>query len=109
MKLTRRELIGMAAGATLLPAQDGQRPGFRVKVDVNMVVLSFQVQDNKNHYVNSLKPNDFRIYEDGILQRISTFASGTDAPVSVSADGSTHPLLDSKKDALPGLDRPDAL
>src|SRR6185369_12651322 len=56
----------------------------------------------------NLKPSDFRIYEDGILQKISTFASGTDAPVSVSADGSTHPLLDSKKDALPGMDRPDA-
>src|SRR5882724_3148810 len=106
MKISRRELIGMAAGATLLPAQDGQRPIFRANVD--MVVLSFQVQDNKNHYVNSLKPSDFRIYEDGILQRISTFASGTDAPVSVSTDGSTHPLLDSKKDALPGMERPDA-
>ena len=98
--------MGMAAGATLLRAQDGQRPVFRVKVD--MVVLSFQVQDSKNHYVNSLKPNDFRIYEDGILQKISTFASGTDAPVAVSVDGSTHPLLDAKKDALPGMDRPDA-
>ncbi len=96
----------MAAGATLLRAQDFQRPTFRVKVD--MVVLSFQVTDSKNHYVNSLKPSDFRIYEDGILQKVSTFASGTDAPVSVSADGSTHPLLDAKKDALPGMDRPDA-
>ena len=95
----------MAASATLLRAQD-QRPIFRANVDY--VVLSFQVTDSKNHYVNSLKPSDFRIYEDGILQRVSTFASGTDAPVSVSADGSTHPLLDAKKDALPGMDRPDA-
>ncbi|HEV3196813.1 MAG TPA: VWA domain-containing protein, partial [Bryobacteraceae bacterium] len=60
MKISRRELFGMAAGATLLSAQD-QRPIFRVKVDY--VVLSFQVTDSKNHYVNSLKPNDFRIYE----------------------------------------------
>src|ERR1017187_9840876 len=107
MKISRRELMGMAAGATLLRAQDGQRPIFRVKVDY--VVLSFQVTDSKNHYVNSLKPSDFRIYEDGILQKVSTFASGTDAPVAVSDDGSTHPLLDAKKDALPGMDRPDAV
>src|ERR1022692_1084399 len=106
MKISRRELIGMAAGATLLRAQD-QRPIFRSNVDY--VVLSFQVTDSKNHYVNSLKPSDFRIYEDGILQKISTFASGTDAPVAVSDDGSTHPLLDAKKDALPGMDRPDAV
>src|SRR5579871_2093057 len=108
MKISRRELIGMAASATLLRGQDNQRPGFRVKVDVNMVVLSFQVTDNKNKYVNSLKPSDFRIYEDGILQKISTFASGTDAPVSVAEDGSTHPILENRKESLPGMDRPDA-
>ncbi len=98
----------MAASATLLRAQDTQRPPFRVRVDVNYVVLSFQVTDSKGHYVNNLKPTDFRIYEDGILQRIATYAAGTEAPVAVGEDGSTHPLLDAKKDTLPGLDRPDA-
>ena len=94
----------MTAGAALLPAQD--RPTIRVNVD--MVVLSFQVQDSKNHYVNGLKPTDFRIYEDGILQKISTFAEGAKLPLEVADDGSTHPLLDSRKSALPGMDRPDA-
>jgi VWFA-related protein len=96
----------MAAGGTLLRAQD-QHPVFRVKVD--MVVLSFQVTDSKNHYINGLKPGDFRIYEDGILQKISTFAEGASTPVAVNLDGTTRPMLvDAKKDALPGLDRPDA-
>jgi len=99
----------MAAGAALARAQDSQRPAFRVKVNVDMVVLSFQITDSKNHYINGLKPNDFRIYEDGILQKISTFAEGANVPVAVSEDGSTHPLLESNKDALPGMDRPDAL
>jgi len=94
----------MTASAALLRAQE--RPTFRVKVD--MVVLSFQVQDSKNHYINGLKPTDFRIYEDGILQKISTFAEGAKLPVEVTQDGATHPLLDSRKDALPGMDRPDA-
>src|ERR1041384_7744445 len=105
MNISRRGFIGMTAGAALLPAQD--RPTFRIKVD--MVVLSFQVQDSKNHYVNGLKPTDFRIYEDGILQKVSTFAEGAKLPVEVAEDGSTHPLLEARKDALPGLDRPDAL
>jgi Ca-activated chloride channel homolog len=96
----------MAAGGALMRAQDSKGPIFRVKVD--MVVLSFQVTDNKNHYINGLKPGDFRIYEDGILQKISTFAEGAKAPVAVSDDGSTHPILDAKKDALPGMDKPDA-
>ena len=47
-----------------------------------MVVLSFQVTDSKGHYINGLKPGDFRIYEDGILQKISTFAEGAKAPVA---------------------------
>ena len=73
-----------------------------------MVVLSFQVTDSKNHYINGLKPGDFRIYEDGILQKISTFAEGANTPVALNADGSTRPMLDAKKDALPALERPDA-
>src|SRR5579872_2578479 len=104
MNISRRGFIGVTAGAVLLPAQD--RPTFRIKVD--MVVLSFQVQNSKNQYINGLKPTDFRIYEDGILQKISTFAEGAKVPVEVADDGSTHPLLEIKKDALPGMDRPDA-
>jgi hypothetical protein len=48
----------LIAGAMLfafgprLNAQEGQRPVFRVKVD--MVVLSFTVTDSKGHYINNL-------------------------------------------------------
>ena len=87
MIITRRGFLGVsAAGATVLRAQDAPKTVFRVKVD--MVVLSFQVTDNKGHYVNGLKPTDFKIYEDGILQQISTFAEGAKAPLQVSEDGS---------------------
>ena len=107
MTISRRAFFGLAAGAPCLLAQDaGQRPIFRVKVD--MVVLSFQVTDNKSHYINGLKPHDFRISEDGIPQRIATFAEGAKAPVSVATDGTTRPLIEGATEALPGLDRPDA-
>jgi VWFA-related protein len=96
----------MTAAGAVLRAQDGQRPIFRVKVD--MVVLSFQVTDNKGHYVNGLKPTDFRIFEDGILQQVATFAEGAKAPLAVSEDGATRPLLEVNKEALPGMERPDA-
>jgi Ca-activated chloride channel homolog len=105
MTVSRRGFMGITAGA-LLRAQDSQRPIFRVKVD--MVVYNFQVQDSKGRYINGLKPGDFRIYEDGILQKISTFAEGAKAPVAVSDDGSTRPLLEAKADVLPGMERPDA-
>src|SRR5437763_2876809 len=101
---TRRGFIGMTAGAAIARAQE-KLPTFKVKVD--MVVLSFQVQDSKNHYINGLKHTDFRIYEDGILQRVATFAEGAKAPLAIAEDGSTHPLLEGRKD-LPGMERPDA-
>jgi Ca-activated chloride channel homolog len=106
MTISRRGFLGVTAAGAVLRAQDGQRPVFKVKVD--MVVLSFQVTDSKNHYINGLKPTDFRIYEDGILQKVSTFAEGAKAPLAVGEDGSTRPLLEGQKEALPGMDRPDA-
>jgi VWFA-related protein len=105
MTLSRRGFLAAAAGGTLLRAQEPQGPVFRVKVD--MVVHSFQVTDSKNHYINGLKPADFRIFEDGIAQKISTFAEGANTPVAINADGTTTPLLNAKG-AVPGMDRPDA-
>jgi Ca-activated chloride channel family protein len=69
-------------------AQD--RPTFKVKVD--MVVLSFQITDSKGHYVNGLKPKDFRILEDGIPQKLNTFSEGNQAPVTVAEDGTVKPV-----------------
>src|ERR1039457_1649439 len=107
MTISRRELFGITAGGLLLRAQQPQqRPIFKVKVD--MVVLSFQVTDSKNHYIKGLKPSDFRIYEDGILQRVSTFAEGAGTPLAVAQDGSTRPLLVARKEEMPGLEHPDA-
>ena len=73
----------------LAAAQD--RPTFRIKVD--LVVLSFTVTDNKGHYVNGLKPSDFRILEDGIPQKLTTFSEGNKPPVEVAADGTDKPIV----------------
>ncbi len=83
-----RRILPIFGVVVLALAQD--RPTFRVKVD--MVVLSFQVTDNKGKYVNGLKPKDFRILEDGIPQKIATFGEGSKAPMEVAADGSIRPM-----------------
>jgi len=99
---SRRELLLKALSsapllwAPRLPAQDQERPTFRVKVD--MVVLSFTVTDSKGRYVNGLKPEDFRILEDGIPQKINTFAEGNKPPLQVLDDGSTRPLMTAQAD-----------
>jgi VWFA-related protein len=96
----------VAVSAALLFAQDAERPVFRVKVD--MVVLTFTVTDSRGRYVNGLKPGDFRILEDGIPQKIATFAEGSNPAVQVLADGSTRPVVLPEDAAGPalGMDRP---
>ena len=70
-------------------AQDQERPTFRVKVD--MVVLSFTVLDQKNRYVNGLKPRDFKVLEDNIPQKVATFAEGNRVPLQVLPNGDLQP------------------
>ena len=106
MRISRRTFLGVAAGAPLLRAQDVGKPAiFKVKVD--MVVLAFTVTDSKNHYVNGLKPADIRVLEDGVAQKIATFAEGSGQPLAVKEDGSVQPLLGGSAE-LPGLENPDA-
>jgi len=51
-----------------------------------MVVLTFSVTDNKGKSVSGLTPNDVRIFENGVAQRIAAFAEG-EQPVLGSRDG----------------------
>ena len=72
------------------PPVDDDKPTFRVKVD--MVVLSFTVKDSKGKYITGLKSKDFKVTEDGILQKMNTFGEGNKAPVQVLDDGTTRNL-----------------
>jgi Ca-activated chloride channel family protein len=90
----------VAVGATTLLLWAQERPTFRVKVD--MVVLSFTVQDSKGKYINGLKPSDFRISEDGIVQKVATFAEGNRPALQVNDDGTTRPLIASGEGGTPG-------
>src|ERR1700682_2979684 len=99
LTLLRRSLVTaglLAASGLSLWLYAQERPTFRVKVE--LVVLSFTVTDGKGHYINGLKPSDFHVHEDGILQKINTFGEGNKPPVQVMEDGSTHPLAPGSTD-----------
>lgn len=87
----------------LAVAQD--RPTFRVKVD--LVVLSFTITDHKGHYINGLQPKDFKISENGIAQKLASFAEGNKPPMEVQPDGSMRPMQISEQGKTEG--RPDAV
>ena len=55
---------------------------FTISVDVNMVVLRATAQDRKHAGVSGLNKDDFRVYEDGVLQSVKYF-SHEDVPVTV--------------------------
>jgi hypothetical protein len=59
---------------------------------VNMVLLSIEVTDSKGNYISGLQPKDFRILEDGIVQKLNTFGDGNNPPVQVLEDGNTRPF-----------------
>src|ERR1700758_4830782 len=53
-----------------------ESPNFHVVV--NMVQLNVAVTDKKGNYVTSLKPSDFEIVEDGIVEKAATFGEGNE-------------------------------
>jgi Ca-activated chloride channel homolog len=74
-----------------------------IHVVVNMVQLNVAVTDKNGNYVTGLKPEDFAILEDGIVEKPATFSEG-DAParavegsgnsgagLSLAADGASSP------------------
>src|SRR5580658_5298563 len=97
MKVLRFGVLfgGLAAAGVWLFAQEAatsasRTPVFKSRVD--LVVLSFTVTDNKGKYVNGLKPSDFRILEDGIKEKLSTFSEGNRPAMEIADDGSLKPL-----------------
>lgn len=66
-------------------------PIFHSKVD--LVVLTFTVTDGRGHYINNLKPLDFKVLEDGIPQKITTFEEGNKPVMQVLDDGTLRPMI----------------
>jgi len=67
-------LFGLLAGTGTKTIAQNDQTRFRVSVD--LVQLNVAVTDNKGNYITGLKPEDFLITEDGIPQKMATFAEG---------------------------------
>ncbi|MFZ0537430.1 MAG: VWA domain-containing protein, partial [Candidatus Sulfotelmatobacter sp.] len=70
-------------------------------VVVNLVQLNVAVTDKNGNYITGLKPTDFVVTEDGITEKIATFAEGNEPALSLidSADSkgssdASHPSKD---------------
>ena len=67
-------VVALLSGDATLVAQNAPD----IHVTVNMVQLSVAVTDRHGNYVTGLKPEDFAILEDGILEKPATFAEGNE-------------------------------
>jgi Ca-activated chloride channel family protein len=65
------------------PQESQQRQkGFTIGVNVDLVVMHTSVYDKNGRFVGGLKQDNFKLYEDGVEQKISSF-SQEDVPVSM--------------------------
>jgi VWFA-related protein len=94
-------------GGIWLWAQDPPSPKPTFKSKVDLVVLSFTVTDSRGKYINNLKPSDFKITEDNIKQKLSTFAEGDKPAMQVMDDGTLKPMIRTEEASVkPSLDGP---
>jgi VWFA-related protein len=76
---------GLLAAVDIVKAQEALSSLFRVEVD--LVVLNVTVTDRRGRYIKDLKPDQFRVFEDGVPQQLASFGEGSAAPVTVAAIG----------------------
>ena len=63
-------------------ADQDQQKGFRIGVNVDLVVVHTSVHDKNGNFVAGLKKENFKVYEDGVAQNVASF-SQEDVPVSM--------------------------
>jgi VWFA-related protein len=69
-------LVGLLF-ACCFPVQ-AQKEEPHIHVIVDLVQLNVAVTDSKGNYVTGLHPQDFQVSEDGIQQKLATFAEGNE-------------------------------
>jgi len=73
----------LAAASLWAQTRSGGRGGdFTISLDVDLVVLHATVVDTSGHYVTELTGERFKIFEDGVEQKLSVFRD-EDVPITV--------------------------
>jgi len=100
MRIFSSVLLALGLVAQPVPAQEEAPP---LRVDVELVTLTATVTSRTGTYVGGLKKEDFRVYEDGVLQEIAVFESHQ-VPISLGilfdTSGSMVDKIDDVQDAV---------
>ena len=74
-----------------------------VKIQANEVIVDAVVSDRKNRLITNLTPQDFEIYEDGVLQEITSFdiiRGGAEKSTPASKSGKPGEISNSQASAV---------
>lgn len=63
------------------PSQEASQDAYRIKTQVNLVVLHASVLNDRSAFVPGLKEDNFKVFEDKVEQKLSVFKQ-EDVPVS---------------------------
>ena len=94
-----RVVATMKSGASLVKTVTTKKLEYVEAVDVDVVQITAVVTDNQGRFVSGLKPSDFKVSEDGVQQKLSSFSDEhTPLELITAIDVSS-----SVNDALPGM------
>ncbi len=86
-------LLLSSAALAVQASQDGRKPSppaktdtsrqLTIRVPVNLVNVLFTVTNKKGRLLPNLPEDDFRVFEDGVPQKISSFGRGESLPLRI--------------------------
>ena len=88
----------MKSVETALAAPEGIAKESTIKVDVRQVLVPVVVTDREGHHVTGLKQSDFKVFEDGVEQKITAFSVESSGLAETAIPGKTEPPV-----AAPGV------
>jgi len=94
----KRTLIGLGTGSGLLliflllpvPSRRvaAQQKAGQLRLNVDLVQLNVAVIDKKGNYVSGLRPEDFKVTEDNIAEKLASFEEGSQLVNEVASSDS---------------------
>ncbi len=84
------------------PPEPPQAPG-KIESQTTIVNVFATVRDRKNEIVSDLTKDDFKVYEDGVEQKVAYFTKEVDMPISLAllmdTSGSMYYIMNAEQDA----------
>lgn len=79
--------------ATAAGAATTQGNSFTLRVQTNIVLVDVRVTGRRGQPVTDLKPEDFRVFEDGVEQKVSSFSFENIAGLAAASAASGRPAV----------------